>query len=78
MMPVESERNICEIGMTTISSVFGLLLGSLWLYDSDASGLQLAASMERAHKMFDWPVTYSYQAFSAPVRRLPLRANEHR
>ncbi|RLM37083.1 HAMP domain-containing sensor histidine kinase [Haloarcula sp. Atlit-120R] len=69
LMAAESEREICEIAMSEISSVFDLPLGALWLYDSDATELQLAASTERADEVFDWPVTYrpgnslSWEAF---------------
>ncbi|KOX92293.1 histidine kinase [Haloarcula rubripromontorii] len=69
LMTAESEREICEIAMSGISSVFDLPLGALWLYDSDATELQLAASTERADEVFDWPVTYrpgnslSWEAF---------------
>jgi len=69
LMSAESEREICEIAMSGVSSVFTLPLGALWLYDSDASELQLAASTERADEVFDWPVTYrpgnslSWEAF---------------
>jgi len=69
LMSAESEREICEIAMSEISSVFNVPLGALWLYDSDASELQLAASTERADEVFDWPVTYrpgnslSWEAF---------------
>jgi len=69
LMTAESERDICEIAISEIPSVFGVSLGALWLYDSDASELQLAASTERADEVFDWPVTYrpgnslSWEAF---------------
>ncbi|MHC3380354.1 sensor histidine kinase [Haloarcula sp. H-GB5] len=69
LMAAGSEREICEIAMSGISSVFDVPLGALWLYDSDASELQLAASTERADEVFDWPVTYrpgnslSWEAF---------------
>jgi len=69
LMSAESEREICEIAMSGVSAVFNLPLGALWLYDSDASELQLAASTERADEVFDWPVTYrpgnslSWEAF---------------
>jgi len=55
--------------MSGVSSVFDVPLGALWLYDSDASELQLAASTERADEVFDRPVTYrpgnslSWEAF---------------
>ena len=69
LMAAESEREICEIAMSGVSSVFDVPLGALWLYDSDASELQLAASTERADEVFDRPVTYrpgnslSWEAF---------------
>ena len=69
LMTAESEREICEIAMSGIPSVFDVPLGALWLYDSDATELQLAASTERADKVFDCPVTYrpgnslSWEAF---------------
>lgn len=69
LMAAESEREICETAISGISSVFDLPLGALWLYDSDASELQLAASTERADEVFDWPVIYrpgnslSWEAF---------------
>ncbi len=54
-MTAESEREICEIAMIRSSSVFDVPRGALWLYDSDASELPLAASTERADEVFDRP-----------------------
>ena len=85
LMAAESEREICEIAMSGISSVFDVPLGGLWLYDSDATELQLAASTERADEVFDWPVTYrpgnslSWEAFEQDeVRTYPDLDDEQR
>jgi two-component system OmpR family sensor kinase len=85
LMSAESEREICEIAMSGVSTVFNLSLGALWLYDSDASELQLAASTERADEVFDWPVTYrpgnslSWEAFEQDEVRTysELDAQQH-
>ncbi|WP_336338085.1 sensor histidine kinase [Haloarcula brevis] len=69
LMAAASEREICDTAMAGIPSVFDVELGALWLYDGDASELQLAASTERADEVFDRPVTYrpgnslSWEAF---------------
>jgi signal transduction histidine kinase len=84
LMAAESEREICDIAMSGIPSVFDVDLGALWLYDSDASELQLAASTERADEVFDWPVTYrpgnslSWEAFEqGEVRTYSELDDEH-
>jgi len=76
LIAAESEREICTIAISEIPSVFGVSLGALWLYDSDASELQPAASTERADEVFDWPVTYrpgnslSWEAFEQDEVRM--------
>jgi len=83
LMHAEAEGEICEVAVEAVPDVFGVPFGGLWLYDSEASELQLTAETERARQLLDGDVVYrpgnslSWDAFeSGELRRVPEDTTE--
>jgi len=83
LVHAEAEGDICDVAVSAVPDVFDVPFGGLWLYDSDAVELQLAAETERARQMLDSDVVYrpgnslSWEAFEiGELRRVPEDAGE--
>jgi len=44
----ETEQEVCEVAVRAVTAVFDVPFGGLWLYDADATRLQLTAATDRS------------------------------
>jgi len=75
LVDAEAEGEICEVAVSAIPDVFGDVFGGLWLYDAEATELQLTAETEGSKRLLDGDVVYrpgnsiSWEAFEAGEMR---------
>ena len=76
LMQAGTEQEICDVAVTAVPELFDVPFGGLWLYDAEATELQLTATTEQAGKLLDDDVVYrpgnsiSWEAFEQGEIRL--------
>jgi signal transduction histidine kinase len=76
LMRAETEQEICDVAVTAVPELFDVPFGGLWLYDAEATELQLTAETEQSAKLLDGDVVYrpgnsiSWEAFESGEIRL--------
>jgi signal transduction histidine kinase len=76
LMDAETEQEICDVAVTAVPDIFDVPFGGLWLYDAEATELQLTAETERAAKLLGADVVYrpgnsiSWEAFDTGEMRV--------
>jgi len=76
LLAADSEQEVCDIAVEAVPTLFDVPFGGLWLYDAEASELQMTATTDEAARRLDSDVVYrpgnslSWAAFeSGDVRR---------
>ena len=76
LMHAETEQEICDVAVTAVPDLFDVPFGGLWLYDAEATELQLTAETEQAAKLLNGDVVYrpgnsiSWEAFEQGELRI--------
>ena len=76
LMHAETEQEICDVAVTAVPKIFDVPFGGLWLYDEEATELQLTAVTERSRELLQEDVVYrpgnsiSWEAFQTGELRL--------
>jgi len=83
LLAADSEQEVCDIAVEAVPTLFDVPFGGLWLYDAEATELQLTATTDEAARRLDSDVVYrpgnslSWAAFeSGDVRRYTATDSE--